>query len=209
MNRLQWIAISIAMTSCSSSAKPEPPSGRQPAAPPAAGLLADAAVVGTPPDAASTAPADDKHPRIFPWAAWRERNEKWLAMPSDDHCDARNNHHPRKKGESECYPPTSVQLAAIVTRQKFVDNDTKTIELTLDRGHLASVTADYFISLLDADGRPATRWVHPSEVQDDYSKLVIPYPHGLGLRAGKTHAAIVDSLSSDDQFPQNDPRSAP
>jgi hypothetical protein len=200
-----WVAISMAPAGCSAPAKPEPP--REPATQAPAPADDEEAVVAR--EAATAKPVDDKHPRIFPWAMWRERNDQWLAVPSDNHCDPRNDHHPRRKGESECYPPSNVQLAVIVTRTRFLNNNTKIIELTVDRGYRAAVSRDYFISLLDADGRPATRWIHPTEVADDISRFVIPYPHGLNLEAGKSRAAIVEWLTSDDRFDDGDPRSAP
>ena len=192
-----WFAISVAVTSCSSSTKPEPPSAPQTVATPSAGSASDAAVA-----------TDDKHPRIFPWASWRERNEKWLATPSDDHCDPRNRHVPQK-GEAECYPPSNVQLAGIITRAQRAKNDEAKSLLTVDRGYSASVTDDYFISLLDADGRPATKWVHPSVVERDFSQFELPIRTDVPVERGITHAAIVEKLTTDDRFPDGDARSQP
>ncbi len=157
---------------------------------------------------------DDRQPHVFPWQMWRERNDKWLASPVNDICDPRSTHR-RQKGDRECYPPIVVQIAALVTRYKFVNNDptvptnTNTLELTLDRGSNASVWTDYYVSLLDAEDRPVTRWVHPTAVGDDGCKVQIPYQRGLDLRNGTSRAAIVSELTPDDRFPDDDPRSAP
>ena len=200
-------AISIVLASCSSSAKPEPPSGPQAPTPPNAGTPSDAALTVATADAAGANAIDDKHPRIFPWAAWRERNDKWLSNPSDDHCDPRNRHVPRK-GESECYPPSNVQLAALVISAHSAHDPAITI-FTLDRGDLASVNADYYISILDADDRPATKWVHPSRIQQQSTQIELPHRIAVSIKFGETHAAVVEHLSSDDQFPEDDPRRQP
>lgn len=205
-----WFAISIALTSCSSSARPEPPSEPQPSATPATvspGDAAEASAAATP-DAANAKPTDDKHPRIFSWASWRERNEKWLAEPSNDHCDPRNR-HARRKGESECYPPIDVQLAGIVTRARRSTHDQATAVLTVDRGYSSSMTSDYYISVLDADARPATKWVHPSLVERDFAEFELPLRAEVSIDRGITHAAIVEDLTTDDRFPDGDPRSQP
>jgi len=202
--------LAIALASCSSSARPEPASEPQPAATPRALSGGDAVVVEVRPDGASPGAVgpDRKHPRIFPWESLRERNEKWLSNPSDDHCDPRNRHL-RRKGESECYPPSNVQLAATITRAARAKHDQSRTSLTVDRGYSASVTSDYFISLLDADGRPATPWVHPSRVERDFSEFELPIHTDVPVERGITRAAIVEKLTTEDRFPDSDSRSQP
>jgi hypothetical protein len=200
-----WLAISMTAASCSSPAKPEPPGPQTPVTPTSSSPR-DAAEVAATPDAPIA--IDDKHPRIFPWALWRERNEKWLATPSNDHCDPRND-HVRRKGESECYPPINVQLAAMVISGHRSNHDNATKVLTLDRGYFASVNSDYYISILDADDRPATKWVHPSLIQAESVEFELPRRLGLPIDFGNTHAAIVQQLTSDDRFSDDDPRSQP
>lgn len=207
MRRLNWIALSVAATSCSPSAKPEPPAAPQSAKPQAAEAPPDAIVSAAIADAPS-ALTDERRPIVFPWAVWRERNEKWLANPTNDHCDPRNR-HVRRKGESECYPPSNVQLAGIVIRAQRAQNDDAKSLLTIDRGYSASVTVDYFMSLLDADGRPATKWVHPSHVESDFSQFELPTRLDVPVERGITHAAIVERLTTEDRFPDDDPRSQP
>ncbi|MEO6775733.1 MAG: hypothetical protein ABI467_22425 [Kofleriaceae bacterium] len=202
-----WFAISIASMSCSSPAKPEPPSAPQRPATPVVAPF-DAGSTTATPDATSATVVDDKFPRIFPWAMWRARNEKWLATTSDNHCDPRHR-HVRRKGESECYPPINVQLAGIVVEGRRSTHDEATTVLTVDRGYSSSVTSDYYISVLDPEDRPATKWVHPSLIERNFAEFELPLRTGVSIERGTTRAAVVEELTMDDRFPDGDPRSQP
>ena len=201
---MRCFAISIA-ASCSSAAKPAPPSRQQTIVAPRAGSASDAGIVAAAPVAAIA--GDEKFPRIFQWAERRQRNEKWLSRPSDDHCDPRNRHVPRK-GEAECYPPSNVHLAAILVSAYPARDRTRAV-FTLDRGEWASITSDYYVSLLDADDRPATKWVHPTRVDQQSCQIELPQRTEVSIAPGKTRVAIVERLTSDEQFPDGDPRSQP
>jgi hypothetical protein len=122
-----------------------------------------------------------------------------------DHCDPRWT-QPSRKGEHECYPPITVRLAALVTRQRLYDiRGRAMLILTIDRGSDASVSKDYFVSILDADDRPMTKWAHPTEVSSEESRFEVP---GMNIEPGKTRVAVVKDLFPEDRFPDTDPRGA-
>lgn len=194
--------------SCSSSSKPEArsapavPEETYPSRtdPTAIVMMPDAANdVAMVPDASAPEVIDNGHPRIFPWQSLRGRDPKVPATPKEEGCDLL----PPASRPVRCDNVPGARLAARVLLHRYESDD---LILELDRGSDYAVSTEYFVSLLDRDDRPMTRWVHPSAIHARSSRVRIP--HAGNLHDGIKRAAIVEKITPDERFPDTDLRSA-
>jgi len=114
--------------------------------------------------------------------------------------------YPPQSPSSECRNNPGIRLAARVLSFNFIGD--KLVQITLDQGAGTAVEPEFFASLLDADDRPATRWVHLEHIDSRTSRIYIPRSDLARIGDHPDHAAVVQHLTDNDRFPDHDPRNA-
>jgi len=139
--------------------------------------------VYTPPDDEGSAvayqqahkpPPPDPHDVRFDWDKLRADNETWLSKPfTGQPCDPR--YQGAKPKGVECLPPDPrVDIAALLVSSHGTHDHF--VQLSIDRGSSATITADWYAAVLDPVGRPRGPWVHLDSVDGITSKFTIEVP---------------------------------